>query len=115
VQDGKRVTYDAFRADMDAGDLWPPDFQSQAWSLGFGPGFNPPLQTDSVYLRWSDDRGHTFGNPVAQRLGPTGNYLIQPSWRQLGLARDRVFELLWAVPAFTALQGAWIDVTPAGS
>jgi hypothetical protein len=117
VQDGKRVTYDALRADMDCGNFNPADFVGSPWGGGFSPGFGPPavLQLDNVYLRWSDDRGKTFGNPVGQRLGNTGQYLTQPQWRQLGMARDRVFEFLWATPAFSALQGAWIDVTPAGT
>ena len=69
----------------------------------------------------SDDRGHTWGNPVGQPLGAnnpqggTGGYLSQAQWRQLGSARDRVFELFWSPPVNTALQGAWVDATPAAS
>lgn len=99
VNDGKKVTYDRFAADMQCGDA------SNAIAV----------DDTNVFLRWSDDRGKTYGTPVPQTLGATGAYLVQPQWRQLGLARDRVFELFWSVPADTALQGGYIDVTPAGS
>lgn len=117
VQDGKRVTYDAFRADMDCGNFNPADFAAGPWNGGFSPGFGPPvqIQLDNVYLRWSDDRGKRYGNAVPQTIGKTGEGLTQPQWMQLGMARDRVFELIWAVPSMSALQGAWIDVTPASS
>jgi hypothetical protein len=31
----------------------------------------------------------------------------------LGLARDRVFRVTWSEPVFTAIQGAWVEMTPA--
>lgn len=99
VNDGKRVTYDNFKADMQCGDA----------SLAV------KVEDTKVFLRWSDDRGKTYGTPVPQTLGSTGAYLVQPQWNQLGMARDRVFELFWSVPADTALQGGYINVTPAGT
>lgn len=95
VADGARVSYPAFRADMEMDD----------W---------PPPATLTVYLRWSDDRGRTFGNPLPQ-VGVAGNYLFQPKWSQLGMARDRVFELFWSDPYVTALEGAWLDPPPVRS
>jgi hypothetical protein len=68
-----------------------------------------------ISLRWSDDRGHSWGNPVAQAIGQAGEYLTSLQWQRLAYARDRVFELSWSVPMHTTLQGAWIDVTPAQS
>jgi hypothetical protein len=62
-----------------------------------------------VFLEWSDDRGHTFGNPVGQRMGNRGEYLASLQWQRLGYARDRVFRISWSCPAKTALQGAWIE------
>lgn len=89
VKNGRRVSYDAFIADMDV---------SNAWS-------------GSVYLRWSDDRGKTFGNAVAiPRAGTTLDSLIL---RRLGLARDRVFQLYWSFPEETALNGAFLEATAA--
>ena len=92
----KRTTYDCFVADMQCG-------QGDA---------SAPTTAQMVQLRWSDNRGQTFGNPVQQSLGAQGEYLVTPQWRALGMARDRVFELYWSANAFTALQGAYVDVTP---
>ncbi len=94
INDGKRVSYSQFSADIECG----------------GVGSDG---TTTVSLAWSDDRGHTFGNPVPQPMGTLGAYLTQPKWSRLGMARDRVFQLSWTAPVRTALQGAWIDVTPA--
>lgn len=91
----KRTTYDSFLADMECGT---------------GSAADPTTE-QTVMLRWSDDRGRTWGNPVQQTIGAQGQYLTMPQWRQLGMARDRVFELFWSADAFTALQGAYVDVT----
>ncbi len=65
-------------------------------------------QTPNVYLRWSDDRGRTWGNPIPQSIGGTGVFRTQPRWNRLGMARDRVFEAFGVTPGFFALNGAWI-------
>lgn len=69
---------------------------------------------DLVWLEWSDDRGHSWGNPVSQPIGAAGKYLTSLQWQRLGYARDRVFRLTWSASVPTALQGAWIqvDATP---
>lgn len=95
VDEGDRIFYTSFIADMAAG---------QATAPGA-----------SVNLRWSDTRGITYGNPVAQSLGDPGEYLTQPQWNRLGMARDRVFELSWTAPAKTALNGAWITFSKSES
>lgn len=68
-----------------------------------------------VFLRWSDDRGATWGNPISLGTGGTGNYIRQLQAQRLGMARDRVFEVFWSFPRKTALLGAYIDVTKAGT
>jgi hypothetical protein len=68
-----------------------------------------------ISLRWSDDRGHSYGNPVTQNIGEIGEYKTSLQWQRLSYARDRVFELSWATPMPTALQGCFVDVTPASS
>lgn len=62
-----------------------------------------------IWLDWSDDRGHSFGNPVSQPLGNRGEYLTSVQWQRLGYARDRVFRLTWSLPVATALQGAFVE------
>lgn len=71
-----------------------------------------PVDTgnDTVFLEWSDDRGHSYGNPVGQTIGETGQYLTSVQWQRLGYGRDRVFRVTWSVPTLTALQGAYIEL-----
>jgi hypothetical protein len=66
-----------------------------------------------LWLDWSDDRGHTYGNPVPQNMGAQGEYLTQCQWQRLGYGRDRVWRLTWNAPLRTALQGAWFEAQPA--
>jgi hypothetical protein len=63
-------------------------------------------------LRWSDTRGRTWGQPLAQSLGATGQYLTQAQWNRLGRARDRVFEVYGVIPGRLAINGAYLDPAP---
>lgn len=96
LNDGSRATYDRLALDMECGN-----------GLGSDPTYVP-----QVTLRISDDRGRTYYDAPLQSLGKTGEYLVQPIWHNLGLARDRVFEVSWSAPVFTSLQGAWLSITP---
>ena len=62
-----------------------------------------------VYLRYSDDRGRTWGTPVGKSIGLTGEYILMPKWNQLGMARDRVYELYWSGAFETALNGLHLE------
>ena len=95
MNDGKRAFYTQFLADMQCGD---------ATFSGL-----------TVSLDWSDDRGATYGTPLTQSIGDPGDFLVQPQWRRLGMARDRVFRLTWTAPANTALNGAFVEVEPSES
>lgn len=97
MNDAKRVSYPAFIADMECGLVA---------AVKDARGVAIPPQ---VYLRWSDDRGKTYGNAVGRSLGETGKYQTFPTWRRTGRARDRVFELSWSIAGKTALNGAFID------
>ena len=65
-----------------------------------------------VSLRWSDDRGHTYGSPVLQEAGAPGQYLTSCQWQRLGYARDRVFEISYSSAVKRVLQGCWLEATP---
>jgi hypothetical protein len=97
--DGRRLQFSAFRADMECG-MGPLDASGQ------------PAQ---VSLRWSDDRGRTFGNALLQQAGAPGEYLTQPQWLGMGVARDRVFELTHNIAGPAALNGAWVDAEVLGT
>ncbi len=93
----KRVAYSRFIADMESGTA---------------------LDTDDywVSLRWSDNRGRTWGTPLLASLGNTGEYIVWPTWPgSLGIARAKLFELSWTSPPQTALNGAFVNTTPAGT
>lgn len=96
VGDGDRVFYQNLILDMQVGDYL---------------GNDDPL----VILRWSDDRGRTFGNPITSTMGRTGKYLTSIQFNRLGMARDRVWEASWSAAANTALQGAFVTFTKGSS
>jgi hypothetical protein len=97
--DGRRLQFSAFRADMECGTA--------------------PLDASgrpaTVSLRWSDDRGRTFGNAMLQQAGAPGEYLTQPQWLGMGIARDRIFELSHNIAGPAALNGAWVDAEVLGT
>jgi len=97
--DGRRLQFSAFRADMECGTA-PLD--------AFG-------RAAQISLRWSDDRGRTFGNALLQSGGAPGEYLTQPQWLGMGIARDRIFELSHNIAGPAALNGAWIDAEVLGT
>lgn len=91
LNDGKRVYYQRFVADMQC-----------------GTATSDVIDLD-VILKVSDNRGASWAYQQTQSLGGTGELLVQPQFRRLGMARDRVFELSWTAPVFTALNGAFVD------
>ena len=97
--DGHRLQFAAFRADMEC---------------GMGP-LDASGRPAKVSLRWSDDRGRTFGNALLQEAGAPGEYLTQPQWLGMGVARDRIFELSYNIAGPAALNGAWIDAEVLGT
>jgi hypothetical protein len=94
--DGNRVLFRQFIADMEVGRGLPDDSAAP-----------------EVRLRWSDDRGASWGNYVTASVGQLGEYMTSIQWQRLGYARDRVFELSWSAPIKTALNGAYVDVSRA--
>ena len=92
IEDGKRISHAHFIADIECGSINTADINNVL-----------------ISLRWSDTRGYSWGNPVTQTTGLTGQYQIQPIWRRLGIGRDRVYELFWSAPGQLALNGAFIE------
>jgi hypothetical protein len=91
IDNNDRVSTLSFDADMEVGTILDQD------------------ATPQISLSWSDDKGRTYGNPIMQSLGKTGEYLTTVSWNRLGQARDRVFKLSWSAPFKTALNGGFIE------
>ena len=91
--DGNRIMFRQFIADMEVGNGLPGD-----------------TAQPEIRLRWSNDRGASWGNSVTGTLGKVGQFLTSIQFQRLGYARDRVFELSWAGNVKTALNGAWVDI-----
>lgn len=122
-KDSNRISYPSFIAEMQVGTI-PGGVQyidQYAFNDDFnsdfdirGPDIYYPLDP-KISLRYSDDRGASWSNPIEQTIGKSGQYLTSIQWNRLGMGRDRVFELFWALPCKTALNGANIIAVPFGS
>lgn len=92
---GRQQTHNAFWLDLECGNA--------PQSIGGEPA--------QISLRWSDDKGKSWGNDVLQSAGAPGQYKTQPQWRGLGSnTRDRVYEISHAIAGPSACNGAWVDV-----
>jgi hypothetical protein len=90
---GKIVRYDKFLLDLECGN-GPADAQG-----------NPAM----IGLRWSNNRGKTFGTAIMQTSGALGQYETRPLWRNQGMAQDMVFEISHNIAGPAALNGAWVE------
>lgn len=80
-------------------------------TCGTGPGLDINNNPPQFSLRWSDDRGRTWGQTVLQSAGVLGEYNTRPEWSGIGQAMDRVYEISWSWPGECALNGAWVEGT----
>lgn len=99
VDGGNRVMYRQLIADFEVGA------EQSTYAVG----------DSAVFLRWSDTKGKSWGNPIQGTLGPLGDYLRSVQFQRLGYARDRVFEVFWSAPQITALNGAFVVAEPANN
>jgi len=84
---------------------------------GLGP--QPPLldglfnpRAPQAILRWSDDRGHTFGNDHVANCGQAGQFKVRAIWRRLGRSRYRVYELVVTDPIPWYITDAYLEMAP---
>ena len=71
-----------------------------------------PGDTPVVWLRWSDDGGHTWSKYHQASMGKIGEYGRRLFWRRLGMTmklRDRVYEISGSDPVKVVITGAEID------
>lgn len=66
-----------------------------------GQGSDP-----QAILRWSDDGGFTWSSDHYAKLGKMGAYKNRAIWRQLGQARDRIFEVVVTDPVYRVVVSA---------
>ena len=110
----ERITFNTLIADIEVGTgLGTTDAPIivSPWSAGFSAGFGPRtvIEPPLISLRSSDDRGGSFGNKVMQNLGGEGEYNTTATWWNLGMARDKVFELSWSTPQRSSLNGVFVE------
>lgn len=79
------------------------------FQIEFTPGVG--LQTGQgmkpqAMLRWSDDGGFTWSNEHWTSIGAAGATKNRAMWRQLGYARDRIFEVVITDPVPRDVIGA---------
>jgi hypothetical protein len=92
-----KITYKSFDCDLQPGTITDQEDDPQ------------------ISLSWSDNKGKSYGNPVMQSLGKTGDYQAVPSWNRLGMARDRVFKLSWSTNNDMSLNGGFIELAKSTS
>lgn len=104
VEDLNRVFYTNLLVDLEVG-----------MDTGTVDGADISTKPPMISLRWSDNRGVSYGNRVEQSAGAIGQYLKSVQFRRLGMARDRVFEVSWSFPAKTSLNGVIVTTQSSAS
>ena len=123
IMDMKEITHVSFVADFETGQIpnteeTPVFTFGSAWSNGFSNAFGPVVSGfnqnlgPALCMRYSNDGGNTWSNYRQKNLVGSGYYRSMMRWRGLGMARDRIYELLWAFPGKSALQGAYLEPLP---
>lgn len=74
-------------------------------NVGLSPGYDP-----QIMLRYSDDGGMTWGTEVQGAMGKEGVYDTLIWFQQLGMARNRVYELSGTDPVITAFTQVYLQV-----
>lgn len=124
MKDMHEITHASFVADFETGgisgsaeglsglvpDAFNSDFNSDFGPIGFQSSSAPQL-----CMRYSNNGGASYGNYRQKGLLTSGKYRSMMRWRGLGMARDRVYELMWSYPGPCALQGAYLDPIEHGS
>ena len=108
INDGKRLEYTRFIADVATGTIT--NTMNVPGAYGDDINGQPMLN-----MRFSDNRGGSWSQPLQKTFGATGQENTQVIWTRLGVSKDRIFELSWSSENLTALNGAFIEVRPAVS
>ena len=86
---------------------------NQTITLGIQSAINAstPTTLPQAMLRWSDDGGSTWSNEHWVTIGQTGKYQNRAIWRRLGIARDRVFEVVVTDPVKAVIISSNLKVS----
>jgi len=73
----------------------------------FGTELYQEIGSNNLSLRWSDDGGNTWGNPLLLSMGSPGAFNSSLIFQNLGYSRDRIWELSFASDGNSALAGVF--------
>jgi hypothetical protein len=78
------------------------------YTIGVAETITPETTTTypQAMLRWSNDGGSTWSNEHWVTIGQQGRYKNRAIWRRLGMARDRVFEVVITDPVNAVIVSA---------
>lgn len=82
------------------------DMETGVGDQGSSLGIDP-----RAALSISDDGGHVWGNEYTSSIGKKGNYKINPTWRRLGYAKNKVFRLMVSAPVKKVVLNAYAEVS----
>ena len=86
----------------------------ESLQIQFQPGVGLVTGQGSIpkcMLRWSNDGGSTYSNPYFINIGAIGQYRNRAIKKQLGLARDRIYEVSITDPVFAAIISAELTIS----
>jgi hypothetical protein len=98
--DMTRLFFNAFQIDVEMG----------TGLDGIQQGTDP-----QIFLRYSDDFGHSWSAEKQASSGKIGEYRKRMIFRRLGSARNRVFEIRGSDPVKVRILGAELDITQGAS
>jgi len=80
----------------------------EIYVLGYAGQIRPNdvLYNPKAMLRWSNDGGSTWSKEYWQDIGQQGKYRHRSIWRRLGMARDRIFEVVVSDPIKAVIVSA---------
>lgn len=78
--------------------------------LSNGQGSNPQMM-----LRWSDDGGSTWSSSYMIAIGMIGQYKNRATKRQMGFARDRIYEVTFTDPVRPVIISAELNAVAGDS
>lgn len=70
---------------------------------------DPNVSTDTkIWLSYSKDGGHTYGNEIDADIGDSGKYTTRALWRRLGWGRNWTFKFRTFSPNKVVLKGMYV-------
>jgi hypothetical protein len=79
------------------------------FNFDFGGPTSGAFSRNAICVRYSKDGGLTWSNYRQKGLIDAGQYRSMMRYRNMGMGRDWVFEVMFAYPGPCALQGAYMD------